>query len=121
MQQFEWLIQLRNEFPDAFTSKESAELADEFASWAASGLADHAQDMSTEEELAAVERVAEQLGIFLDEDDLSEAEETVRENMAQQESEIERDDDWDGRGPARDFRSERREVEAIFIRLAEDE
>lgn len=120
VQQFEWLIQLRNEFPDAFTSKESAELADEFASWAASGLADHAQDMSTEEELAAVERVAEQLGIFLDEDDLNEAEETVRENMAQQESEIERDDDWDGRGPARDFRSERREVEAIFIRLAED-
>jgi hypothetical protein len=119
VQTCEWLIEMRALFPEAFAIEEWAHVADEFANWIENDLTSSAQDMSTEDELAAVERVAEELGVPINEEELDFAQEAVQQNIAEHESEIDPDPDWEPGTRSHDVGAERREIEAIFIRLAE--
>lgn len=116
----EWMIELRTLFPGAFSATEWADFVDEFATWFESELLSEAEAWSTEEEVDAVESVARKLGVDVDTPVLQEAEDIVRHNIEQREAEIEPDDGWEPSPSAPSGASERREIEVVFARLADE-
>jgi hypothetical protein len=119
VQSYEWLIELRDVVPGTFSVREWADVVDDFARWLEAELLSEVEDMSTEEELSAVERVAERLGIEIDQGDLEEASETLSENIAAREAEIDPDSEPDTDPVVLDYQAENQEIEAIFVGLAE--
>jgi hypothetical protein len=120
VQETEWKAELRTLFPGSYTRDEWGTVVDEFASWLEDGLASSAEDMTDTEELRLVERVAERLDIVIDQHDLDTAEEHVRQNVAEREERVEPDEeDWKPRSTFGSAADGRREVEAIFARLAD--
>jgi hypothetical protein len=118
VQDTEWRAELRSLFPDAYTLDEWAAVVDEFASWLEDDLAGSANDMIDTEELRQVERVADRLGVVIDEDELEAVEDHIRENVAEREQQASsEEDDWEPQASAP--ADARREVEAIFARLAD--
>lgn len=120
VQETEWKADLRALFPGAYTRDTWGTVVDEFASWLESDLAGSADEMTDTEELRLVERVANRLGLLIDQDDLDAAEAQVRQNVADSEERVEADEeDWEPRASYGGAADARREVEAIFERLAD--
>lgn len=120
VQDTEWKADLRDLFPGAYTRDEWAAVVDEFAFWLEDDLAGSADEMTDTGELRLVERVADRLGVVIDQDDLDAAEEQVRQNVAEREERVEADDeDWEPRSSSGRAADAGREVEAIFARLAD--
>jgi len=119
VQSYEWLIELRDVVPGTFSVREWADVVDDFARWLEAELLSEVEDMSTEEELSAVERVAERLGVEIDQGDLEEASETLSENIAAREAEIDPDPEPDTDPVVLDYQAENQEIEAIFVGLAD--
>jgi len=119
VQSYEWLIELRDVVPGTFSVREWADVVDDFARWLEAELLSEVEDMSTEEELSAVERVAERLGVEIDQEDLEEASETLSENIAAREAEIDPDPEPDTDPVVLDYQAENQEIEAIFVGLAD--
>ena len=120
VQETEWKADLRDLFPDAYTRDEWAAVVDEFAFWLEDDLASSADEMTDTGELRLVERVADRLGVVIDQDDLDAAEEQVRQNVAEREERVEADEeDWEPRSSSGGAADAGREVEAIFARLAD--
>lgn len=120
VQETEWKADLRALFPAAYTRDEWGTVVDEFASWLEDDLAGSADEMTDTDELRLVERVAGRLGVVIDPDDLDAAEEHVRQNVAESEERVEADEDgWEPRSSSGGAADARREVEAIFARLAD--
>ncbi len=122
VQSVEWLYQLRSLFPEALSRDEWDEHVAYFESWLRDKLASNAEEMSDSSELRFVDQVADLLGVSIDDDIWYEATETVERNEAEQDVQIDPDPDPDydrGSSRQRDRAAERREIEAIFTRLAE--
>lgn len=120
VQETEWKADLRALFPDAYTRGEWETVVDEFASWLEADLASSANDMTDTEELRLVERVADRLGIVIDQDELDAADESVRENVVEAEERAGAgEEDWEPRVSSASAVDSRLEVEAIFERLAD--
>jgi hypothetical protein len=116
----EWLHQLRSEFPDAFERLEWDQHVSDFETWLRDDLRSSAEDMSDTSELYFIDRVAGLLGVSIEADVWSDAQETVQHDEAERDAKIEPDpDSVDGSTPTRDLAAERREIDAIFIQLAD--
>lgn len=119
VQGLEWLHQLRSEFPEAFDREEWSQHVSEFETWLHDDLSSSAEDMSDTDELHFVDRVADLFGLTVDDDIWNDAQETVRQNEAERDAQIDPDPDYDAPSATRDFAVERREIEAIFTTLAD--
>ena len=120
VQGLEWLYQLRRQSPEAFSHDEWEDHVVDFEMWLRDDLASSAEDMSDSSELQFVDRVADLLGVTIDEDVWVEASETVDHNERERDSQIDPDDDYprDSVGEL-DRAAEEREIAAIFARLVD--
>jgi hypothetical protein len=119
-QSLEWLHQLRSLSPEALPRDEWDQHVAEFETWLRDDLTSSAEDMSDSSELRFIDHVADLLGVSIDDDVWIEAEETVQRNEAERDGQIDPDPDYDrGSSRLRDLGADRREIEAIFTRLAE--
>jgi hypothetical protein len=76
--------------------------------------------MTDAAELGLVERVPARLGVAIDQDDLDRVEEHLRQNVAESEERMsDEDEDSELRSSSGIRGDPRREVEAIFARLAD--
>lgn len=115
----EWLHELRSDFPEAFETDEWERHVAGFDEWLRDDLCANAEEMTNPDELELVERIAGLYGLDIDDEALAEAEDTVRTNKAERNAQIEADPSYERPSAGRDIANERREIEAIFIGLAE--
>jgi hypothetical protein len=115
----EWLHELRSDFPEAFEMDEWERHVAGFDEWLRDDLCSNAEDMSNTDELELVERIAGLYGLDIDGEAWAEAEDTVSRNKAERDAQIDADPSYERPSTGRDIANERREIEAIFIGLAE--
>ena len=82
VQGLEWLYQLRRQSPEAFSHDEWEDHVVDFEMWLRDDLASSAEDMSDSSELQFVDRVADLLGVTIDEDVWVEASRNRRSQRA---------------------------------------
>lgn len=114
-----WLAELREEFPQAFSIEEWADVVDEFETFIRDRLLMEAEDMTNAEELQLIDRAAESLGIEIDEDVWHEASQVVGRNEAERWNDDDPDPD-DYRHERGSYLAEQREIHAVFTRLADE-
>ncbi|MDQ6803916.1 MAG: restriction endonuclease [Actinomycetota bacterium] len=119
VQGLEWLHQLRSTFPSAFDREEWDQHVSDFETWLHDDLSSSAEDMSDTSELDFVEGVADLFGLAIDDEIWDDAQEMVENNQAERDAEIDPDPPYDSPSTTRNSAAERREIDAMFIMLAD--
>jgi hypothetical protein len=122
-QGLDWLVTLREKFPEVVEAGEWEDYVEEFRSWARDNLLNSADEMMNLEELHLVDRLAGVCGVAIDDELWAKAEGIVEKNEAQAEAEVgwgpEPNPDFIAALLGKDVHGEELEIEAIFTMLAE--
>ena len=110
---WEWLREFDREFSDLWSLDERADFGDAFLGWARDERAYADENFQETEDLWRLERLADDFGVILDEDELDEARQTLRGIEDQRDREDPDPDEWMPE-PKHHAQVEQESIETLF-------